>query len=198
MSRDRPSPMVSSLTGRALSAAMLVTATLALAACGQAQTVGSTGGPAPGKQQTRVALQRLHTQANELLDGGAPAFRARLADLRGVPVVVNQWASWCGPCRFEFPFFQHLAKRYDGRVAFLGVDSQDARSDARAFLKKLPVPYPHYYDENTSIARTFGGGRAWPTTAFFTAGGKLAFTHIGAYATQAKLDEDITKYALHD
>lgn len=103
----------------------------------------------------------------------------------------------CGPCRFEFPFFQHLSKRYSGRVAFLGVDAKDARSDATAFLNKFPVLYPHFYDEDASIARTFGGGRAWPTTAFFDRTGKLVFTHIGAYATQAKLDQDIARYALN-
>ncbi len=184
-------------TPRFLVVAVLSVLALAVSSCGQASTVGDSSGPAPSDQQNRVALQRLHTQANQLLDGGTSAFRTRLSTLRGTPVVVNQWASWCGPCRYEFPFFQRLAKRYDGRVAFLGVDSQDARSDARAFLKRFPVPYPHFYDEDTSIARSFGGGRAWPTTAFLSASGKLAFTHVGAYATQAKLDADIRKYALH-
>lgn len=176
--------------------AALLAGALVLAACGQAQTVGSSGGHARSKSQTKAALTRLHSQANQLLGGGTQAFRARLAGLRGVPVVVNQWASWCGPCRYEFPFFQHLSKRYDGRVAFLGVDAKDARSDAEKFLKKRPVPYPHFYDEDASIARTFGGGRAWPTTAFFAADGKLAYTHIGAYATEAKLNQDINRYAL--
>lgn len=188
--------MVGTLTNRALVPALLVTAALVVGACGQTGAVGSTGGPPAGKRQARVALQRLHTQANQLIGGGPAAFRARLAELRGTPVVVNQWASWCGPCRYEFPFFQRLAKRYDGRVAFLGVDSQDSRSNAASFLKKFPVPYPHFEDGDTSIARTFGGGRAWPTTAFFAASGKLRFTHVGGYATQAKLAEDIRRYAL--
>lgn len=141
-------------------------------------------------------LRKLVRQANQLLDGGPDAFNARLAELRGHPVVVNQWASWCGPCRFEFPFFQRLAGKYAGRVAFLGVNSQDARGDAEAFLREFPVPFPHYYDKDASVARVFGGGRAWPTTAYYTADGELAQTHLGAYATQAKLDEDLSRYAL--
>jgi len=145
-------------------------------------------------RETRDARGRRQASC---FDGAPSAFQARLASLRGKPVVVNQWASWCGPCRFEFPFFQHLSKRYSGRVAFLGVDAKDARSDATAFLNKFPVLYPHFYDEDASIARTFGGGRAWPTTAFFDRTGKLVFTHIGAYATQAKLDQDIARYALN-
>ena len=176
--------------------AALLSAVL-LTACGSAAT-SAPAGPVHSRAAIRTQLARLHEQANKLLDGGPDAFNARLADLRGAPVVVNQWASWCGPCRFEFPFFQRLASRYDGRVAFLGVDSQDNRSDAEAFLKQLPVPYPHFFDQDTSIASLFRGGRAWPTTAFYNASGKLVYTHIGAYATEGKLDEDIRRYALHD
>ena len=146
------------------------------------------GAPAP--------LASLHRQSNQLLGGGQKAFDARLTTLAGYPVVVNKWASWCGPCRFEFPFFQRLATQYRGRVAFLGVDAQDNRGDAEAFLKQRPLPYPSYYDLSASVARTFRGGLAWPTTAFYDARGKLTRTHPGAYASQAKLDEDIRRYAL--
>jgi thiol-disulfide isomerase/thioredoxin len=175
-------------------AALLSTALLS--ACGAAATSVPTG-PPHSQVALKAQLAKLRSEANMLLDGGPAAFEARLADLRGAPIVVNQWASWCGPCRFEFPFFQHLASRFDGRVAFLGVNSQDNRGDAEAFLKQLPVPYPHFYDEDTSIARLFRGGRAWPTTAFYDAKGKLTHTHVGAYATEGKLDQDIRTYALH-
>src|SRR2546425_901961 len=105
------------------------------------QPAGSqTGGvPKVGKGSGKLALPALRAQANEILDGGPRAFEARLASLRGAPVVVNQWASWCGPCRYEFPFFQHLARRYGNRVGFLGVDSKDARPSARKFLREFPV-----------------------------------------------------------
>ena len=143
-------------------------------------------------------LARLKAEANQLLDGGPEAFKARLAELRGHPVVVNQWASWCGPCRYEFPFFRRQAEKYDGRVAFLGVDSRDGRGAAAEFLKEYPVPFPHFFDEDTRIARLFGGARGWPTTAFYDAEGRLAKTHIGAYASEAKLEADIRRYALDD
>jgi thiol-disulfide isomerase/thioredoxin len=144
------------------------------------------------------ALDRLKADANRLLEGGPDAFKARLAELRGHPVVVNQWASWCGPCRFEFPFFQRLAEKYDGRVAFLGLDSRDSRDPATAFLKEFPVPFPHFYDPDAKIARLFRGGRAWPTTAFYDGSGRLVFTHIGAYDGEATLEGELRKYALGD
>ena len=150
-----------------------------------------TGAPAT------AALAQIRSQANQILGGDPKGFKARLASLRGSPVVVNQWASWCGPCRYEFPFFQRLARKYGRQVGFLGVDSQDNRADARTFLHQLPVPYPHYYDRDASIARVFRGGQAWPTTAFYNTAGVLTNTHPGAYATQAKLEADIQRYAVH-
>jgi cytochrome c biogenesis protein CcmG, thiol:disulfide interchange protein DsbE len=183
---------------RATVALAFVVAALVASACGS--------DPAPVNDDSVVALKpakdsppelkKLVRQANRLLDGGPNAFEVRLTELRGYPVVVNQWASWCGPCRAEFPFFQRLARKYEGRVGFLGVNSQDARGDAERFLREFPVRFPHYYDKDALVARVFGGGRAWPTTAYYTADGELANTHLGAYATQAKLDEDIRRYAL--
>src|SRR5205807_7873760 len=98
---------------------------LAVAGCGSSSS-GGTSTSAAGP----VAITRLPARQNDLLDGGVSAFKRQLVALRGHPVVVNQWASWCGPCKFEFPFFQRLAEEYHGQVAFLGVDSQDNRGDA--------------------------------------------------------------------
>jgi cytochrome c biogenesis protein CcmG, thiol:disulfide interchange protein DsbE len=161
-------------------------AVLALAGCGSEPKAGATA----------TSLSALGAQANQLLGGGPPAFQRQVRALRGHPIVVNQWASWCGPCRFEFPFLQRLAARYRGRVAFLGVDAQDNKGDAEAFLKQRPLPYPSYFDLDAQTARTFKGGLAWPTTAFYDERGRLVRTHPGAYASSAKLDEDIQRYAL--
>ena len=95
-----------------------------------------------------------------LVDGGLDAFETKLATLRGRPVVVNQWASWCGPCRYEFPFLASQAKRLRGRVEFIGVNAQDNREDAESFLAKNPTGFPHFYDDDLGIVRSFRGGRA--------------------------------------
>ncbi len=184
--------MTSSLLSRARLGAVLATlaVTLGLGACGSQPKAGALAtGP--------TALVQLERQGARLVGGGASGFRAQLVALKGHPVVVNQWASWCGPCRFEFPFFRRLAGTYRGQVAFLGVDAQDNRSDAEAFLRRMPVPYPSFYDESADAARTFKGGQSWPTTAFYDRAGKLVFTRMGGYSTQAKLDADIRRFALH-
>jgi cytochrome c biogenesis protein CcmG/thiol:disulfide interchange protein DsbE len=172
---------------RPLTAAVLAALALALAACGsEGDAPTAPAKPAGG----------LSSEGGKLIGGGTAAFKSQLRELKGTPVVVNQWASWCGPCKFEFPFFRALAERYRGRVAFLGVNSQDSRGPAEEFLRKNPVPYPSYFDPAVKIAREFKGGLAWPTTAFYNAQGKLVETHAGAYASQDKLDQAIKDTAL--
>jgi cytochrome c biogenesis protein CcmG, thiol:disulfide interchange protein DsbE len=111
------------------------------------------------------------------------------------PVVVNKWASWCGPCRHEFPFFQSQARKRKGEVVFVGVNSQDNRADAREFLAEHPVPFKHFEDPNQEIAAKFNGVQGFPVTAFYDAQGKREFVHFGGYASEAKLAEDIDRYA---
>jgi cytochrome c biogenesis protein CcmG/thiol:disulfide interchange protein DsbE len=157
----------------------------------------SAGKPSPTALKGAPApLAALHRQANDLLGGGADGFKARLRDLHGYPVVVNKWASWCGPCRGEFPYFQRQSVKLGKRVAFLGVDSQDNDGDARSFLRQFPVSYPSYQDGKLAIAAVFNGVQAFPTTAFYDRRGGLAFVHQGAYASERKLAEDIARYAL--
>jgi cytochrome c biogenesis protein CcmG, thiol:disulfide interchange protein DsbE len=140
-------------------------------------------------------LAALHAQANELLPGGADAFKARLRELRGHPVVVNKWASWCGPCRLEFPFFQSLAANRGKRIAFLGINSNDGENAARDFLDEFPVPYPSYVDPKLEVAKVIDATTEFPATAFYDRRGRLTRTHLGPYTTEADLATDIRRYA---
>jgi thiol-disulfide isomerase/thioredoxin len=142
-----------------------------------------------------AALAALHAQQNELLLGGAEAFEARLLALRGHPVVVNKWASWCPPCRDEFPIFQRVSVELGREVAFVGVDSDDNMEAARKFLSEFPVSFPSYDDPDQKVARVFGGHLAFPTTAFYDASGKRVYVRQGPYTSDAKLREDIERYA---
>src|SRR3954471_11152790 len=168
--------------------------TLALGACGS-DSPKSAGKPdAAALEGSPAPLKALHDQGSDLLGGGAGAFKGRLAKLRGYPVVVNKWASWCGPCRGEFPYFQRESQTLGKKVAFLGVNSNDNDADARSFLRRFPVSYPSYSDGNLAIAAVFNGVQAFPTTVFYDRRGGLSYVHPGAYASEGKLAQDIQRY----
>jgi cytochrome c biogenesis protein CcmG/thiol:disulfide interchange protein DsbE len=163
---------------------------------GQGKSAGGACGTVPASLEGAPApLAALHEQSCQLLGGGASAYKQRLADLKGHPVVVNQWASWCGPCRAEFPHFQKLSASLGKRIAFMGVDSMDNNGDAAQFLKKFPIPYPSFEDGDGKVAQVFNGVGPLPKTIFYNAAGKLTFVHVGQYATEAALRRDITRYA---
>jgi cytochrome c biogenesis protein CcmG, thiol:disulfide interchange protein DsbE len=145
-----------------------------------------TGAPKP--------LAELHAQANRLLEGSPDDFRARLAELEGHPVVVNKWASWCGPCRAEFPIFQSQAVKRGKDVAFLGLNSGDNHGAAAEFLREFPVPYPSYEDPKEAIARAVKAPANYPITLFIDARGKTAYVHQGGYRSEADLAADIDRY----
>jgi thiol-disulfide isomerase/thioredoxin len=140
------------------------------------------------------ALASLHRQASQLLDGGTTAFDARLKSLAGHPVVVNKWASWCGPCRHEFPFFEHVSAKRGKTVAFVGLNSGDNTSDAKQFLHEFPLTYPSYEDPDEVAARAVGAPSNYPVTVFFDKNGKQAFIRQGGYASEAELERDINRY----
>jgi cytochrome c biogenesis protein CcmG/thiol:disulfide interchange protein DsbE len=139
-------------------------------------------------------LARLHEQSSELLDGGVPAFKARLEELRGIPVVINKWASWCGPCRAEFPIFQRVATERGKEIAFLGSNSHDSTRPAREFLAEYPIPFPSYVDPDEKIARAIKAPANYPITVFLDERGKTAFIHQGPYETEHDLIADIDRY----
>lgn len=80
--------------------------------------------------------------APELVVGAFDGSTLRLSELRGQPVVVNFWASWCAPCRIEDPALQAAARAHSGQVQFLGVDYKDSLDAARAYAAEQPHPYP--------------------------------------------------------
>jgi cytochrome c biogenesis protein CcmG/thiol:disulfide interchange protein DsbE len=179
----------------------LVALVLVLGACGGDEGAGNPQSAVSEEEATRplqgapAQLAAVREQANELLGGGVEALRARLAELEGTPVVVNKWASWCGPCRLEFPFFQSQATERGGQIAFLGVDSNDSEGAAETFLQELPLPYPSYLDPDQELAREIGAPVAFPATAFYDSSGNLAYTHQGVYESEEELIADIRRYA---
>ncbi len=112
-------------------------------------------------------------------------FDGILVGLRGKPVVVNVWASWCAPCRAEMPLLQRAAMSYEGRVVFLGVASKDDLDPAAAFLRKVGVTYPNVFDVSGAVRRGLGL-RGFPTTYVFDAAGRQRAAVVGG-VTEARL-----------
>ena len=187
--------------------ALLLLAAAALAAVvviGLTQAGGSTGTASGGRfdlatakrqlQGAPAPLAALHDQSNQLLEGGTSAFDGRLAALRGHPVVINKWASWCGPCRAELPILQQVSTEHGKQIAFVGVNARDKRPAAEQFASQYPVPYPSYEDPGEKIASSLKAPANFPVTVFLDANGKTVFIHQGGYRSAADLNADIEKY----
>jgi len=176
----------------------------AVVVIGLTQAGGGTEAPSSGGFDLDAAREKLagapgplaglHEQSNQLLTGGKDAFEERLRALRGHPVVINKWASWCGPCRAEFPIFQNVATARGREIAFVGVDGKDKRPAATSFLERYPIPFPSYEDPDEDIARSLDVPANYPATVFVDADGKRVFTHQGGYRSEADLTADIERY----
>jgi cytochrome c biogenesis protein CcmG, thiol:disulfide interchange protein DsbE len=138
-------------------------------------------------------LAKLFHKQNQLLSGGTSAFKRELRALRGYPVVVNQWASWCENCREEFAIFQKVAPRFAHKVAFIGDDVNDHRG--ASWLKRFPLSFPSYDDPDTSIARVLGPlSDVAPVTYFYNRSGQMVYPHAGPYLSASSLEHDIRFY----
>jgi thiol-disulfide isomerase/thioredoxin len=178
----------------------------AVVVIGIIQSGGSTKAPEPDQFDLAAAqaklegapapLAELHQQANRLIPADKGTYSVRISSLKGHPIVVNKWASWCGPCRGEFPVLQNAATQFGKQVAFVGLDASDNDDDAGKFLKHFPVPYPSLVDRNSRIAQSLGIGRSFPTTLYYGADGKVKYIHQGPYTSDAAFATDIKRYAL--
>jgi cytochrome c biogenesis protein CcmG/thiol:disulfide interchange protein DsbE len=127
---------------------------------------------------------RLPTDPTALPEFTMADYRHALAELRGTPVVVNVWASWCGPCRDEAPLLASANRNYGDRVRFVGVDILDERGSARDFIREYGWTYPSVYDPSGAI-RDGLGLLGQPLTLFYDAEGELVNTWSGPLSQEA-------------
>jgi thiol-disulfide isomerase/thioredoxin len=153
----------------------------------QQYTKQLNGSPAP--------LADLHRRGGQV-NGSKSDLDAQIRSLRGYPIVINAWAHWCGPCKAELPYFQKASLRYGTKVAFLGLNVDDATGSARSFIAKYPLPYPNFEDPNSTVFRSLGGSAGLPTTFFLDRNGKVVYPHQGQFRTEDDLLAAIRRYSL--
>jgi cytochrome c biogenesis protein CcmG, thiol:disulfide interchange protein DsbE len=113
-------------------------------------------------------------------------------DLHGRPLVLNVWASWCGPCRAEMPAFQQVYLHAKDQVGFLGLDSRDVVDAARRFAAQTGLTYRLAADSDGQAAAKLGAA-GLPTTLFIGPDGSLRGRHVGAL-TAAELRAAIHRH----
>ena len=184
---------------------VVVVVAVLVAGCGSDAESGDPGSGNPDSELTlkqaeaplpagaAPELVDIRKQANRLIEDGGDTLDAQLAALKsaGIPVVVNKWASWCGPCREEFPDLQSESEKYGDKVAFLGINSNDGPDTANTFLSEFPVPYPSYSDPDQDISSSLDIEREFPSTLFIDSSGEVVYTQRGPFASADDLESDI-------
>lgn len=127
--------------------------------------------------------------------GRGPA--VHLAGVRGKPLVLNIWGSWCGPCQKETPLLARMYDELKGRVRFLGVDTEEADPNSALDFAAHVRPrmrYPSVLDDDKQVLLGLHLPSAVPSTVFVTATGHVAHVSAGPYLSARQLADDITRY----
>lgn len=135
------------------------------------------------RENQEVAASESHaTPAKDFslpsLDGDK---KVELGDFKGKPVVINFWASWCGPCRDEMPFLEKAWKEYKEKgVVFIGIDVLDDEKNAKGFLSSLGVSYTNLKDQTGEVSNMYGVV-GLPATIFINREGKMTRINYGPF-----------------
>ncbi len=143
----------------------------------------------------------LYVAAENKLEGAAPDFtlkshsgkNIKLSELRGDVVMINFWASWCGPCRQEMPLLDKINDRYkDLGFTLLGVNVEEDPDRARAMLNDIPVNFPILFDSQNKVSQQYNL-IAMPSTVFVDRDGNIRYFHAGYLPGDEKQYEKFIK-----
>ncbi len=153
------------------------------------ETEISTEAPteAPDDAPTEAPTEVTETQPTEAPDYSAPDFtmldqegnQVNLLDFTGKPIVLNFWASWCGPCKSEMPDIQEFYEKYGQEIHFLLVSLDESMDTAKTFIAESGYTFPVYYD-TTSMGAYAYGASSIPLTYFIDTDGNLVAYYRGA------------------
>ena len=119
-----------------------------------------------------------------------------LSENLGKPIVLNFWATWCSPCRFEMPLFERYSKRYNGKLLIVGVNLQQQASEVHTFANELGLSFPIVLDSEGAVNKLYRV-QGLPTTYFINSDGLISDVHIGTLS-ETQLDEYLLRMGISD
>ncbi|MFC1939864.1 TlpA family protein disulfide reductase [Chloroflexota bacterium] len=163
-----------------LSVMVLITGLLITGCSSPPVEGGSTQAPEAGKLAPDFQLSNLKGQT------------VSLRDFRGRPVLINFWASWCGPCRAEMPYIQQVFEEWSGRgLVMLSINIGESLSTVEGFMQSYNLSFPVLLDVNESVARKYNV-RYIPTSFLIDEGGIIKSVNIGSFSSTAEIERDLS------
>jgi cytochrome c biogenesis protein CcmG, thiol:disulfide interchange protein DsbE len=178
----RRRPTIGGVAAAVLTVGALATAVLAIALLAHHRPGASSPGGSAATTDAHPAEATLSS---------AGALGARVRALRGSPIVIEVWASWCNPCRNQLRFSEPASARYHGQVVFLAADADDTAAAARSFLAHHPLSYPSYPVTLKQLRNSIPSIAVLPTTIFVNSAGRIVYVRVGEYPSVAALNHDI-------
>ncbi len=122
----------------------------------------------------------------------------RLSELKGEVILLNFWASWCGPCRVEMPSLNKLHNKYKS-IGFkvIGVNVEESNTNAKVFLKENKVSFPILWDKKNKVSKQYHVS-AMPTTVLIDRDGKIRYIHKGYQAGDEKIYKKVIKQLIRE
>lgn len=170
------------MTPRRCTLPLFLVVALVAVACTGGEEPSATASGSPAVNAASAEL--LPTTTSELPEIDVDAYGRLLSQLRGTPVVVNLWASWCDPCKTEAPLLADAGRTDGTDVQFVGIDVQDSRSGGQTFIADYGWSYPSLFDPSGAI-QTELGLLGLPGTFFYDRDGRLVDAVRGQLSAQA-------------
>jgi len=156
--------------------------------------LGSTGNPSGANNLSASSLIGLQAPGFEL--ASLTGHSLKLEDYKGIPVVINFWATWCAPCKEEMPVLQDRYKIYGHRFAILAVNFEEEPKDVQPYIEKLKLTFPILLDSQGKAADLYHV-IGMPTTFFLDKDGIVRAMYIGTLS-EKKLDDYLKKIGVID
>ncbi|HEX4207892.1 MAG TPA: TlpA disulfide reductase family protein [Ktedonobacteraceae bacterium] len=147
-------------------------------------TINDTSSPLVGKPAPDFTLPALNGSAKQI----------HLAALKGKPVVLNFWASWCGPCNDEAPIFSKAVPKMQAQgIQFIGVDGPEDTSFAHSFMQKYHISYPNVQDNPSNATSVAYGVTGFPETVFIDKNGMVVAKYPLPYTSEQTLMNELAR-----